>query len=64
MLFNPLKDSITRTVAIPLYYTGLSGSAMIRAQEGTTKKIKLNGKDELVLNFTIAPENDTWFVIE
>jgi hypothetical protein len=64
MLYNPLKVSITRTIKVPLYYTGLEKMAVIREKEGAAKKYPLDRKYEIELTFSIAPESYTWFTIE
>jgi hypothetical protein len=64
MLYNPLKEAITRTVKLPLYYTGLTKTAKIREREGLSKAYPLNRDYTVDLRFTIAPESYTWFVIE
>jgi hypothetical protein len=64
MLYNPLKNSMTRTIKVPLYYTGLTNFAMIREKEGVAKKYPVDRKYEIELTFTIAPESYTWFSIE
>jgi len=64
MLYNPLKSTIKRTVNVPLYYTGLTNTAMIREQETTAKSYKLNREYEATLTVTIEPESYTWFVVE
>ena len=64
MLYNPLKEKITRTIKVPLYYTGLATTAGVREKDGTAKKYILNRNYEIELSFTIAPESYTWFVIE
>jgi hypothetical protein len=64
MLYNPLKTSITRTIKVPLYYTGLTNFAMLREQGGPVKKYLIDRKYEIELTFTIAPESYTWFSIE
>ena len=56
MLFNPLKQPITRTITVPLYYAGLNGKATLKEKDGAPKKITLNKNDELTLHFTLAPE--------
>ena len=64
MLYNPLKESITRTIKLPLYYTGLTNKVTI-TERGLHSVIKsLNRNYEVLLNFTIAPESYTWFTIE
>jgi hypothetical protein len=64
MLYNPSKERITRTIQLPLYYTGLTATANISEQGGTAKKYTLNRNYEVVLRFTIDPEDYTWFVID
>ena len=64
MLYNPLKEKITRTIKVPLYYTGLTSNATVREKEGVVKKYALDRNYEIDLTFTIAPESYTWFVIE
>ena len=64
MLYNPLKEKITRTIKLPLYYTGLTGGVTIREKEGKAQSKSMDRKYEIELSFTIGPENYTWFVIE
>lgn len=64
MLYNPLKEKITRTIKMPLYYTGLTVSAKVKEKEGAYKTYQLNRNYEIELTFTIEPESYTWFVIE
>ena len=64
MLYNPLKEKITTTIMVPLYYTGLTNVAQIREKEGSIKTYKLNRNYEIELTFSIEPESYTWFVIE
>jgi hypothetical protein len=64
MLFNPLKEKITRTIQLPLYYTGLTNTALIREQEGVPKNFKLSRDYKIEFSFSIEPESYTWFVIE
>lgn len=64
MLFNPLKEKITRTIQLPLYYTGLTNTALIREKESVAKKFKLSRDYKVKLTFSIEPESYTWFVIE
>ncbi|MBS1936107.1 MAG: alpha-galactosidase, partial [Bacteroidetes bacterium] len=63
MLYNPLKEKISRTIKIPLYYTGLTTTALISEKGGVAKKYSLNRNYEIELSFSIAPESYTWFVI-
>jgi hypothetical protein len=64
ILFNPLKESITRTIKLPLYYTGLTHTAKLREKENTAKNYTLNRSYEIELTFTIPAESYTWFEVE
>jgi hypothetical protein len=64
MLYNPLKEKITRTIYVPLYYAGLKDIAILREQEGEAKEYKVTRDYEIELSFTIGAEGYTWFVIE
>ena len=64
MLYNPLKEAITRTIQLPLYYTGLTTTAMISEEAANAKSFKLNRDYEAELSFNIEPESYTWFVVE
>ena len=64
MLYNPLKEAITRTIKVPLYYTGLTSTAKIMEKNGLVKTINLNREYESEITFTIEPQGYTWMVIE
>jgi hypothetical protein len=64
MLYNPLKEKITRTIKLPLYYTGLTDIANVREKEGAIIKYSVNRNYEMELSFSIEPESYTWFTIE
>lgn len=64
MLFNPLKTDIEREITVPLYYTGLTGKAIIREGEGKAKAYKLSRDYTVTLKVTIPAESFTWFVVE
>ena len=64
MLYNPLKERITRTIKLPLYYTGLTDRVRIREKEGKIMEKKLNRNYEVELSFSIEPGSYIWFVIE
>ena len=66
MLYNPTKEKITRTIPVPLYYTGLTNTATLAIKDDmtTAKKYTLNRNHELMLTVTIEPESYTWFTIQ
>ncbi|MFT3704528.1 MAG: alpha-galactosidase [Agriterribacter sp.] len=64
MLYNPLKEKITRTINLPLYYTGLTQTAVIAKEGKANQPLKLNRNFEATFTFTLEPESYTWYTIE
>ena len=64
MLYNPLKEKITSTIKVPLYYTGATGTILISEQDGNKIQKKLDRKYEIELTINIGAESYTYFVIE
>ena len=64
MLYNPTKKDITRTIQVPLYYTGLTETALFREREGKSTTLSLNRKYEASLTVTIPSESYTWLTVE
>ncbi|WP_293899852.1 alpha-galactosidase [Sphingobacterium sp. UBA5670] len=64
MLFNPLKTAITRTIKLPLYYTGLTGRAKIDFDDKSTKEVSLDRESKATLSITIPAESYRWFTVE
>lgn len=64
VFFNPLDEDITRTVNVPLYYTGLSDSAVI-ARFGKDEAVyKLNRDYTVKLTFTVPANDYVWFTVK
>ena len=64
MLFNPTQEAITRTISLPLYYTGLSKTAIVKDAKGVSKTYTLNRDYTIDFTFTIAADSYNWYVIE
>lgn len=64
MLFNPTDKDIVRTIELPLYYTGLTGKAVVREQEGDAKEYRLTRDYKVVLTAKIPARGFTWYVVE
>ena len=64
MLFSPLDKVITRTIKVPLYYTGLTTKAIIREKDSQQIAYTLDNRREIKVNVTIPANGFTWFVIE
>ena len=63
MLYNPLKEKITRTVKVPLYYTGLTDKVSISEKGVGTQVKSIDNKNEIELTFSIGPESYSWFIL-
>ena len=64
MLYNPLKESISQKINLPLYYTGLSDKILVREKEGKSKSYTINRNYEIEVDITIPAEGFTWLVLE
>lgn len=64
LVFNPLKQPVTKTLSVPLYYTGLSGQARIREQEGEAKTHALDGQSQVNIEVAIPADGFSWYIIE
>ena len=64
MLFNPLDERITRTIKLPLYYTGLKDTVTLMRENGKPFFAKLDRKYEIQLSITLEPQSYTWYLIQ
>ncbi len=64
LVYNPLKTAITRTVNLPLYYTGLTKSAVVKEKDGSPKTFQLKRDFSIDVPVTIAAESYNWLIIE
>lgn len=64
LFFNPLDKEITRTIKLPLYYTGLTQKALVREQEKQSVVYTLNRDYSIDLTIKLPPNGYTWYVIE
>ena len=63
MLYNPTDEDITRTVTLPLYYTGLTRNASVSERDGKPKKVKLDREYNVKVEVTIPANGYNWLVI-
>lgn len=64
LFFNPTDRDMTRTVSLPLYYTGLRGRVRIRREEDKARTYELDGRGRASLTLTIPARGYTWYVVE
>jgi hypothetical protein len=64
IFFNPLNEPATRKFRLPLYYTGIAGSASIREQDAGQPQVYALDRDYTVeLEIAVPPRGVNWFVI-
>jgi hypothetical protein len=64
MFYNPLAEAVTRTLRLPLYYTGLTEAARIRQEDGPWRNLALDRAYNVTLPVTVPAQGCTWFVVE
>ncbi|HSB94787.1 MAG TPA: hypothetical protein VLC28_16800 [Flavitalea sp.] len=63
-LFNPTKEKVTRTIDIPMYYSGLKQTAKFIEKGGRSTSLVVTRDYNCRLTFTLEPESYTWYVVE
>ncbi len=64
MLYNPLPDDISRTIKLPVYYTGKHDKLAIRVQEAKPATYKVDRDYCIEIKVTIPANSYTWLVME
>ncbi|HWB24855.1 MAG TPA: hypothetical protein VG738_05215 [Chitinophagaceae bacterium] len=65
MLYNPLLHAITRTIELPVYYTGVTGTAHISEKGTNPRGYTINpSTHSITFTFTIPAAGYTWFTVE
>ncbi len=64
MLFNPLDETTTKELRIPLYYTGLAESAILRVEDGSPQAIELRRDGTIDLDVTVSAGGYSWITFE
>ncbi len=64
MVFNPLKERVSQTLDVPLYYTGLTKTALIREKGAVPLSYALDRRYSVSLPVDVPPHGITWFIIQ
>ena len=64
MVYNPLQIEVSRTLRIPLYYTGKTSTASLRQRDGAAKVFTLDWQYNIELPCKVPAHGVTWFVVE
>jgi hypothetical protein len=63
MVYNPLEQEVSRTLRIPLYYTGKTDTASVSERDGAVTTFKLDREYYIDLPVTVPARQGTWFVV-
>lgn len=64
MIHNPLNVAVEREITLPLYYTGLTNTALIRAADGKSKRYKLDRHFNVRVPVQVPAGGRTWLTVE
>ena len=64
MVYNPLDRPVSRVLTLPLHYTGLTDTAIVRREGGAPVSCKLDRDDHIEVPVTMPPASATWLLIE
>ncbi|MEO5716817.1 MAG: LamG domain-containing protein [Luteolibacter sp.] len=64
LVFNPLDHEVSKTLDVPLYYTGVTGSAKIREGDGPSTTYQLDRNNGVKLPVVIPANGYTSFIIQ
>jgi hypothetical protein len=60
--YNPLTEPITRTIRVPLHYTGLRGQARVSVDGAKPSQVTLDPQSVATLEVRIPARGRTWMV--
>ena len=64
MVYNPLAESVKKKIRVPLYYTGITASAIVSHEDKDAVKIPLSRDYSIELTVTVPAHSTTWYVIK
>ena len=64
MVYNPLDEEITRTIEVPVYYTGLSSKAIVHEQEEEPIVLDINRNYTIRLTAVIPAKGYNYFILK
>jgi hypothetical protein len=63
MVYNPLNHPVKKNIKVNIYYTGLSGSAMISENDGSYHKYRI-GRDFMVnIPINVGANSQSWYIV-
>jgi len=63
-MFNPTNSTISQTLTLPFYYTGIKQKASVQQEGGTAVIYDLDHNYNIDIMLSMAPKSITWFLIQ
>ena len=63
MVYNPLPETIERSVRLPLYYTGLTDAALVQRETGSPEKVMLARDYSATLKVKVPAKGRAWVIV-
>jgi hypothetical protein len=63
MLFNSLEEPLVRKITLPLYYTGLSGTATLTVGDAAPQPVKLDSRQQAAIEVTLPARSATPVIV-
>lgn len=63
MLFNPSNTSITKSITLPMYYTGIKATVKLLDSEGIATNHSINTEHNIQVSVTIPANSYKWMLI-
>jgi hypothetical protein len=64
VIHNPLEETVSRTVRLPLYYTGLTRTARVHEASRRIRSYTLDRNFNIEVPVTVPARSLVWLVIE
>eukprot|EP01116_Phalansterium_solitarium_P011869 TRINITY_DN276_c0_g1_i16.p1 TRINITY_DN276_c0_g1~~TRINITY_DN276_c0_g1_i16.p1 ORF type:complete len:615 (+),score=71.13 TRINITY_DN276_c0_g1_i16:571-2415(+) len=65
MVFNPTMESINTTIAVPLYFAGVSANSLVSVSQEDNSPVSLlaNSRFRVTIPLSLGAQSLTWFVL-
>lgn len=63
MVWNPTNESLEQELTLPLYYTGLRGTALVAVGDSKPVRLALDGERRARVKVKVAAQGQAWVVI-
>jgi hypothetical protein len=64
VVYNPLPTPLQQRVVLPLYYSGLSGTVVIRIGDGRPQTLQLDEARRFIFSPTVPPKSCVWVTFQ